>query len=199
MSEKEITTTQKIIQAAIFMLKENNFSNITMRDIANKANVSEMTVFRHFSNKKGLIEAIINTLSFIPSLQKIFNSKVKWELEPDLELISKTYQEIMEKNKTLYIIILREKTIMSNEDWEILPPYYFKKFMISYFLQMENKEKIKKYTAEEIEALAVAFISMNFGFFHAKVTLKEGYVDVTTANYINTCVKLFAGAMKNNS
>lgn len=188
MSENDIDTADKIVQAAIDLIHKKGFNETTMKDIAIAANVSEMTVFRHFSNKKGVFEAVIQKCSFIPSMQDIFNNRLTWDLETDLLLIGNTYQQVMAKNKTAILVLTREKTFLSAGDWEKLPPYHFKQFMTAYLKKMEAMEKIH---GINIDAVVLSFIAMNFGFFYAKATLKNQFITVSTKEYIDTSVGLF--------
>lgn len=51
---------QKIINAAIDLFSKNGFNATSTIKIAKKAGVSEGLIFRHFKNKEGLIQSILN-------------------------------------------------------------------------------------------------------------------------------------------
>ncbi|MEO0538146.1 MAG: TetR/AcrR family transcriptional regulator [Cyanobacteria bacterium P01_A01_bin.123] len=53
------TTRQKLIQAALELFVSQGVSNTTTRQIANLAAVNEVTLFRHFGNKYGLLLAVL--------------------------------------------------------------------------------------------------------------------------------------------
>ena len=52
-------TRQKLIQAALELFVSQGVSNTTTRQIANLAEVNEVTLFRHFGNKYGLLLAVL--------------------------------------------------------------------------------------------------------------------------------------------
>jgi TetR/AcrR family transcriptional repressor of mexJK operon len=193
MSENELITADKIIQAAVALIEEKGFHSVTMKEIASAVGISEMTVFRHFSSKKGVLEAVIQECSFVPPLREIFENKLTWELETDLILISETYQQIMERNQSVVLILIQERTTLSSENWENLPPYHFKDFMVNYFKEMQTKRKI---VTQDIDALTLAFMSMNFGYFFSKAMFTKKFVDVSNKAYLEVCVQLFVKGLK---
>lgn len=193
MNEYECDTASKIIQAAIKLISDNGFKNVTMKDIATAAGTSEMTVYRHFSNKKGVLKAVWESCSYLPSLQAVFTNKLAWELEKDLLLISNTYQHTMEKNKTAILMLMREKTFLTIADWEKMPPCHFQKFMVDYLNEMKEKGKID---VENIEGVALSFLAVNFGYFYSNATLEKKIATISQDEYIKTAVKLFVKGLK---
>jgi AcrR family transcriptional regulator len=59
MSTQSTLTRQRLIQAALELFVSQGVSNTTTRQIANLADVNEVTLFRHFGNKYGLLLAVI--------------------------------------------------------------------------------------------------------------------------------------------
>ena len=55
-------TAQRILDAAINLFTEKGFLATTTKEIAEAANVSEMTLFRKFSSKQNLLTCIINPI-----------------------------------------------------------------------------------------------------------------------------------------
>jgi AcrR family transcriptional regulator len=63
MTRKNQTNESKelITQALIILLNEKSLTEISMTDIANKADVVRMTLYRHFKSKEEIILHIVNT------------------------------------------------------------------------------------------------------------------------------------------
>ncbi len=59
MSTQSNLTRQRLIQAALELFISQGVSNTATRQIANLADVNEVTLFRHFGNKYGLLLAVI--------------------------------------------------------------------------------------------------------------------------------------------
>lgn len=59
MSDKSSSTRDRLMQAALKLFISQGIRNTTTRQIANLAEVNEVTLFRHFGNKHGLLLAVI--------------------------------------------------------------------------------------------------------------------------------------------
>ena len=57
------STRQRIIQAALELFASQGVTETTTRQIADLAEVNEVTLFRHFGNKHGLLLAVIEDAS----------------------------------------------------------------------------------------------------------------------------------------
>jgi len=193
MSDDALLTADRIILSASELFQEKGFHPVSMKNIACRANVSEMTVFRHFSSKKQVLEAVIKKMSYIPSLKEVFEGKICWNLEVDLLLISETYQKIMTDNKLTFLITLREeKTIPEISEFIRQGPPQFKSFLKNYFCSMQDKKQIEE---SDSESLALAFMAINFGYFFFKVCGHE-MVGISDKQYIETTTRLFAKGIK---
>ncbi len=189
MHDDATTTADRILFAASELFQEKGFHSVSMKNIAQRANVSEMTVFRHFSSKKQVLEAVIKKISYIPTLLEVFESKICWELEADLLLISKTYHKIMTDNQLAFLISLREeKTIPEISEFVRQGPPQFKSFLENYFFQMQAKKRIAE---NNCNALALAFMAINFGYFFFKAS-KHDIGSISDEQYLETAIHLFA-------
>ncbi len=77
-------TAERIIEAALQLISEKGYTAATTKTIAELAGVNEVTLFRHFGNKRGLLKAIVEQFSYYPLLQQEIHQNVTWELEKDL-------------------------------------------------------------------------------------------------------------------
>ncbi|MBE9007228.1 TetR family transcriptional regulator [Fortiea sp. LEGE XX443] len=59
MASQSISARQRLIQAALELFSTHGVSSTTTRQIAEKAEVNEVTLFRHFGNKHGLLLAVL--------------------------------------------------------------------------------------------------------------------------------------------
>ena len=183
-----LVTADRILFAASELFQEHGYHSVSMKNIAVKAKVSEMTVFRHFSSKKQVLEAVIKKVSYIPPLKEVFEGKICWNLEPDLLLIGETYQKIMVNNQSAFLITLREeKTIPEISEFIRQGPPQFKSFLQDYFFAMQEKKRIVQ---SDIEALALAFMAINFGFFFFKACGHK-MVGISDKQYLETSIRLF--------
>lgn len=193
MHDDALMTADRIILAASELFQEKGFHSVSMKNIACQANVSEMTVFRHFSSKKQVLEAVIKKISYVPPLREVFEGKLCWELETDLLLISETYQKIMTDNQLAFLITLREeKTIPEVSEFVRQGPPQFKAFLQNYFREMMEGKRIVE---SDIEALTLTFMAMNFGYFFFKVCGHD-MVNIADRQYMQTAIQLFVRGIK---
>ena len=106
-------TRERILQATIELIMEKGFKGATTRAIAQKAGVNEITLFRHFNNKMGIVKAAFEKVSYVPSLSKAIKENVEWDLEKDLLMFSKLYQQLLYENRDLIMISLKEAALLS--------------------------------------------------------------------------------------
>ncbi|UUZ83734.1 TetR/AcrR family transcriptional regulator [Paenibacillus sp. P26] len=57
MQANDVGTADRILRATLQLMQERGFKSVTVKDIAQASEVSEMTVFRHFESKRGVLEA----------------------------------------------------------------------------------------------------------------------------------------------
>lgn len=104
-----LKTSKKIIDAALELMSERGFHAVSTKEIAAKANVSEMTLFRHFNTKLGILEAVVQTYSYSSRFAHLFAELLRYELEPDLLLFSNKYVEEMMNNRSIFLIAIQER------------------------------------------------------------------------------------------
>ncbi|MEM2265151.1 MAG: helix-turn-helix domain-containing protein [Nitrososphaerota archaeon] len=62
---KSLETEDKLLQAALELFSEKGYLGATTKEIAKRAGVSELTLFRHFKSKENLFTAVLNRYSFL--------------------------------------------------------------------------------------------------------------------------------------
>jgi len=62
-TEKQALQKQKLLDAALALLSEKNFSEITIRELGKRAGVNSAMVSYYFTNKEGLFIALLDMLS----------------------------------------------------------------------------------------------------------------------------------------
>jgi len=140
-------TDDKIMDAALKLFAENGYSGARTRIIAEKAGLSEMTLFRKFKTKENLFNRVLiknqeiiwndfNTL--------IANFEVKDHKE-DLRILFENLLVIMHNNFELVTILINERTRITN----------FKEF---------NLEKITSYLGQYLKEQRI-FKDMDFQIF----------------------------------
>ncbi|MBD2103674.1 TetR family transcriptional regulator [Leptolyngbya sp. FACHB-261] len=82
-----IRTRQKIIDAALELFARQGVTETTTRQIAERAGVNEVTLFRHFGNKHGLLLATIQECEVFTSIGQSLMRQTNWHGDPRQELL----------------------------------------------------------------------------------------------------------------
>lgn len=167
MQTENVSTREKIIDAATILIADKGFKETTTRDIATASGLSEMSVFRHFGSKKAILMAIIQHYSFEYPIENGLKEQLTWELEHDILLLAKMQYEFNLKNEKAILIRFKESRKLVEYGIDVKEnPTRLKKFLIEYFDEMYRRGKIIK---EDNEKLAIHFMSFNFGLFCNKM------------------------------
>ena len=189
-----LDTSDRLLYAAINLIAEKGYKAVSTKEIAKEASVSEMTLFRHFGTKQGILEAAIDRFYYSTSMKEIFEKNIVWDLEKDLLMISKAYHTLMKKNQKVILIAFKEGNSVEGLYNQINKhPRQLKELLIYYFIEMQQQGKIKE--LDNVESVAMAYLYMLYGEFVSR-NFVEGH-QITSINgeeFIQTTVNLFVCA-----
>lgn len=193
-SQLKLSTKEKIIAATLDLIHEKGYKGATTKEIAKKAEVNEVTLFRHFGSKKGIVEAIIKKYGKIDSFEHTFAKEITWDIESDLQMLVRDYQALLEQKKTVILLSLKEEGKFPELDALIkqIPQKYIK-MLEDYFVAMVNKKKIK-----QIDPFTVAtnFAFINFGYFLMKTRMNPGEETFPLDDFIENNIKIFTESLQ---
>lgn len=184
-------TRGKILQATIQLIVQKGFKASTTRAIAENAGVNEVTLFRHFGNKRGLMKAVIEQFSYVPAFTKAFRENLVWDLGQDLLMLAKLYHKVMNHNRDLVIIMMNLKEAGDFPELEqqiVSMPRQLKKGLSDYLIAMKEKGKLVE---TDIEAQVMAFIYMNFGFFFTRTRFGTQITELTEDDFLASSLKTY--------
>ncbi|KRF07232.1 transcriptional regulator [Paenibacillus sp. Soil766] len=194
-SSSKMGSGDKLLLAALHLIAEKGYNGVTTLEIATAAGLSEKTLFRHFGTKQKLLEAAFDRYHYAEEMKKLFAEKLVWDLERDLLLVSTTYHEIMNRNRKMIQISLKE-------DEGQLPgfrartqkhPQQLLEILTNYFIEMSAQGKI---VTSNPEMHAFTFIIMHFGAFMNDLDAQKSYPGINLAPFVQESVRLFARALR---
>ncbi len=186
----EQTTSDRITVAAIELISQKGYKSATTKAIAQLANVNEVTLFRHFGNKRGLLKAIVQKFSYAPLLQQVIQEQVTWDLKDDLLLFSTEYQRYIMSIKDFVMIGMKEADLFPEINEEIANvPLLIKKEIMNYLSEMQKRGNL---VDVNIEATAMALIHLNFGHFLSLARLGVNVSEITTEDQLKTNIFIFS-------
>ncbi|KGR86022.1 MULTISPECIES: TetR/AcrR family transcriptional regulator [Lysinibacillus] len=187
-------TKDKILAAATSLMTERGYSNVSVKDIALTAGVSEMTVFRHFETKMGILQAVLDRHSYIPYFEQLFAQDLSGNLVNDLQQIANAYLAFMEKNKAIFLITTQDRSILSgvmdlisdNQTKQLL------KLLEGYFQAQIEQGKMKDI---DTNGQATVFLTSLFGFFVSNALWDEHFLKKQKESFVHHLVATFVGGV----
>lgn len=184
------STAERIIDAALQLVSEKGYTAATTKAIADLAGVNEVTIFRHFGNKRGILKAIIEQFSYFPLLQQEINKNVTWDLESDLLNFSVKHFNFLMSIKDFVMIGFKEAMQFPEINEEIANiPLHIKNELIHYFREMHERGKIREV---DFEAAALSLIAVNFGHFMSRARLGTIVSNMSTEELLKTSISIFS-------
>lgn len=188
-------TSQKIIDAAMALIRDRGFVATTTKDIAKEAGVNECTLFRKFKSKKDIVLSGMEQEKWRANVTAEVFQNVKWELQSDLEMFMNVYMDRITSDFVNLSIGLRAPQIYDETAPLIMKiPQAFVSSMIDYFKRMEEKNKIPHL---DFECLTMTIFSSTFGYTFLKASFDNKLTTIAQKEYIKKSVDLFCKGILN--
>lgn len=190
-------TSEKLLQSAIQLMSERGYQDVSTKEIATLAGVSEMSLFRHFHTKMGILDAIIDRFSYEPHFHSLFTEKLQFDLRIDLMMIAKQYLQEMSNSRPLFLIALQEKGRMPQLFERISETSTIKllDMLTEYIEGMQKKELIKEGPANGI---AIQFLTTLFGYFVSTTLWEQHPFFVDQDLFISSFIDHFIQGIHND-
>lgn len=185
-------TQSKILNAAMTLIMEKGYSATTTKDIAKRAEVNECTIFRKFKGKKEIVAAAMSLPEWNPGLKES-DFSYTGDLEKDLCSFAEVYSKKVTPKMVKISLGLRSPDLfdVTKEGIRKIPDT-FKNVLVNYFTKMQAQDKIQ---TDDIEALAVAFLAMNFGYVFFKASFGDELTELQAKEYIESSVHHFVNGI----
>lgn len=182
-------TSQKIIDAAMALVRDKGYVATTTKEIARMAGVNECTLFRKFESKKDIVLHGANQTGWRADVKPEIFENVAWELETDLEMFMRAYMDRMTPDFVNLSIGLRAPQLYEETKPLIMKvPQAFLETFTDYLEQMCGKGKIPK---KDFKALAMTVFSATFGYTFLNASFGKELTDVEKDAYIKESVRMF--------
>lgn len=176
----------RIIAAAVEEFKSNGYSNASIRNIANNAEISLGNIYRYFTNKEALYFAVINP--FMESFRDAIQNKLNFHDKTPGELAS-TIAELLTKYADEFIIIRQGNTSHYTTFINFLVEIISNK--INEYLQTVDNSADRKVTNPTLcEAVAEGFLVSLFKTFQFSNDFS------TLERYIRELITFYFGNMQ---
>lgn len=182
-------TSQKIVDAAMTLIRDKGYVATTTKEIARVAGVNECTLFRKFKNKKDIVLQGVNQVQWRANITSEIFENITWDLQTDVEMFMKTYMDRMTPDFVNLSIGLRAPQLYEETSPFIMKvPQTFLSSFTEYLKKMHEKGKIQNL---DFDALAMTVFSSAFGFSFLSASFGSKLFDVEREQYIKNSVQVF--------
>lgn len=185
-----LSARERIVQISQTLFSEHGYRHTTTKMIAEAAGVNEVTVFRHFGTKEGIVKAIIESrATALAEIGRILGDDATGDLYVDLLRAAQTQFRYIQANLKLIITLLQESFgEAALIDFVSYLPRQVKEIIKSYFERMQAEGKMNPVDVEET---AILFITPTFGLALMKGVFGDGVTSVTPKEQLERSVSLF--------
>ncbi len=152
------------MDAGLSLFSKKGYLGATTKEIAKKAGVAELTLFRHFSSKERLFEEAIKRQSFLPALKGLLPELKDLAYTDALIEIANRYLERLSERRDLIKIMHSEIHLYPVKVREIQQKFVGEIVgtLASYFRGLQERRMLNDF---DPELGARAFLSMFFSYF----------------------------------
>lgn len=187
-------TSQKIIDAAMVLVRDKGYVATTTKEIAKVAGVNECTLFRKFESKKDIVLQGAKQAGWRADIRPEIFENVTWELRADLEMFMRAYMDRMTPDFVNLSIGLRAPQIYEETKHLIMKvPQDFLEAFTGYLEQMCKKGIIPK---KDFKTLAMTVFSVTFGYTFLNASFGKELTDVEKDTYIKESVRMLIKGME---
>lgn len=182
-------TSQKIIDAAMTLVRDKGYVATTTKEIAKVAGVNECTLFRKFKNKKDIVLQGVKQAEWRANITPEIFENVQWDLQADIEMFMKAYMDRMTPDFVNLSIGLRAPQLYEETSALIMKvPQAFLSSFTQYLNKMFDLGKIPK---ADFDALALTVFSSTFGYAFLNASFGNELSKVDKDEYIKSSVQMF--------
>ncbi|MCF2682632.1 TetR/AcrR family transcriptional regulator [Faecalicatena contorta] len=188
-------TSQKIIDAAMSLVRDKGYVATTTKDIAREAGVNECTLFRKFHSKKDIVLSGMEQERWRGNLTPEAFRNIQWELAPDLEMFMTEYMNRITPEFVRLSIGLRAPQLYEEAEPLVMKvPQAFLSSLTEYFQEMERRGKLPHM---DFECLALTIFSSTFGYTFLNASFEDRLFSVSRKQYIRQSVQTFIQGIQN--
>jgi len=193
MATQLTSTRQRLIDAALQLFSTQGITETTTRQIAELAQVNEVTLFRHFGNKQGLLLAAISESAVFKDFGESLREKASQSssLHQALKDYASDRLQALEQVPELVLSVVGEARHYSNEHQQVIGEYLTQanQYVAEYIATVMEREQLQ--TNLPASQLASLLNSLLLGY--AAVQFTTGFQSLWQSRdeFLESLVELF--------
>ncbi|WEV40486.1 TetR/AcrR family transcriptional regulator [Lactobacillus sp. ESL0681] len=185
---------QKIVNTFAKLTSVYGYKGTTTKKIATEAGINESTIFRHFADKKSILNALIDQCE-----NEINEYEVNFELsgdpQKDIQNAVNLSQHFLEKHRSIFFISLHEnqdypELLNASQNIIIMEKYLYRKL----FQEMIKANEIPADTNVNLEVSNL--LLMNLGQVVFKFAYSKLPQNISDQDYLDNNIAKFAEHLK---
>ncbi|CAG0949266.1 TetR/AcrR family transcriptional regulator [Geobacter sp.] len=189
--ERFSVTRERILDTAIGLFSTKGYSGATTREIAQQAGVAEVTLFRHFTSKEKLLEAVISHYSAIPGLKSFLPKALEMPYEEALVGMADMFLDTLVQIKD-WIRVMHAEVQRSPDKFIAIYHSFLDELLeifASYFRELQKRGVLRNF---DPDLGARVFHSMFYCFFNMEELLgRKKYRPTDRTKAVREFVSLF--------
>lgn len=192
--DKVDETSQKIIDAAMALVRDKGYVATTTKEIAKAAGVNECTLFRKFKNKKDIVLQGVNQSQWRANVTPEIFKNVQWDLQADMEMFMREYIDRMSPDFVNLSIGLRAPQLYEETSSIIMKVP--QAFLLSFTEYLNKMYEMGKIPRANFDALAMTVFSSTFGYSFLSASFGKELSKVEKDEYIKSSVQMFISGLE---
>jgi len=168
---KKADTKERLFDASLKLISEKGYLGATTREIAQEADVTELTLFRHFGSKERLFMEVLSKYTFLPKLKELLPELERLSYDDALRLVANKFLLTLKQRKPMIKIMYSEVNLYPEKIRQIYNKFIteIRMTLASYFASQQKKGVLRKVSPE---VAARMFLGMLFSYFRTEEIMK---------------------------
>lgn len=183
-------TRDRLLKAAIEVFSTEGYVGATTREIARAADVSEVTLFRHFQSKEQLLSAVAQYITALRNEAFTHQDEWTYDLRRDLLHYAKLHDDMLEEYEALFRMFIGEAQRHPIEAVEVLQQSFLplREQLIVYLQTCVERGGVRSDVDVRLAVDQLTGMLLSGMIRRHVSSVKRGY---NRKQYIEGCVDLF--------
>lgn len=176
-------TKERLLVATLGLISEKGYLGATTREIARKAGVTELTLFRHFGSKEKIFEGVLSRYTFLPRLRELVPDLLGVGYVDALMVIGTEFLGTLRERKALVKIMSTEITVYPEKIRRVYMRFVKEmvRTLAGFFRDLQGRGVVRVFPPEPA---ARAFIGMLFTYFKTEEIMRGRTISKREADRI---------------
>jgi len=196
---RKTDTKKRLLEATLKLISEKGYMGATTREIALEADVTELTLFRHFGSKERLFKELLGSYTFLPKLKELLPELDSLSLRDALELIATRFLLTLKERKSMVKIMYSEYTTYPENIREVYNKFVqeMRSTLAAYFERLQKRGVLRRNISPGMTARMFLWILLSY-FRSEEIMQSTGMKKAVMEKQIREMVDIFMSGTVND-